>query len=124
MAKTKLKKSTPSNNPQGRMVAYIPADSFVEGHGFRVSIVIENEPGHRPTGDWPYHGKVGERMPWFWGQTFEEAQKAAEAYNLQLEIDPKTACAIVNSSIAAQLAPERQGLAKKLRRDDDEGDER
>lgn len=89
--------------PEGRLVAYIPADAYVEGHGFRVSFVRENEEGHMPTGTWPYQGKVGQRMPWFWGDTLAEAQKAAETYNLQMGIDPKTAHEIVSSSIAAEL---------------------
>lgn len=52
-----------------RMCLFIPADAFVEGEGWRVSIVTEGEPGHCPTGTWPYKAGPGETAPWFWGKT-------------------------------------------------------
>lgn len=69
-----------SNQPP-RMVAYIMADAFVEGHGYRVAFVVEGENGYRPTGTWPYTGAIGETLPWFWGPTLADAEQRARAYN-------------------------------------------
>jgi hypothetical protein len=96
-----------------RFCYYIPADSFVEGHGYRVSIVVEDEAGHSPTGTWPYHGRVGETMPWFWGGTsasgksYGQAKEAAAAQNARLGLTPRAAADIVSSSIAAEIKTAR-----------------
>lgn len=71
-------------NQSPRMCFYVPVDAFVEEHGFRVSIVKEGVAGHFPTGDWPYEGRVDQRMPYFWGPSYDDA------------------CKIVASSISAQ----------------------
>lgn len=56
-----------------RWVYFIPIDSFVPKKGYRVSVVIEGEHGHFPTGN-------ATEDPWYWGMTYVEAEaKAAEA---------------------------------------------
>lgn len=82
------------------MVAYIPTDAHVEGHGFRVALVVEGEDGYRPTGTWPYEGKPGQQMPWFWGDTYDQACTFARDYNAQRGIDAETASEIVAHSMA------------------------
>lgn len=92
----------PSTNAKtaARMVAFIPVDGHVEGHGYRVSLVIEGEDGHRPTGTWPYDGSAGQQMPWFWGDKYDAACKVARDYNTQMGIDEETAFKIVTASMA------------------------
>lgn len=82
-----------------RWIYYIPLDAFIEGYGFRVSIVIEGERGHFPTGDWPYIAKKGHRMPWFWGMTYEEAEQIAAEQNDKLGYDAATVWKILSSSV-------------------------
>jgi len=64
-----------------RYCYFIPLDGFVEGHGWRPSVVFEGEPGHYPNGDWPYEGKPGQRNPWFWGPDYETAVRMADEMN-------------------------------------------
>lgn len=93
---------------QRRMVAWIPDDAFVEGRGWRVSIVIEGEAGHHPTGDWPYEPRG--RLPWFWGREREDlaaARERAYEHNARGGISRADTDAIVLSSIGAQLREER-----------------
>lgn len=88
-----------STQKKTRMVAFIPVEGYVEGHGYRVSLVVEGEDGHRPTGTWPYEGKVGQQAPWFWGHNYEEARKEARDYNAKMGIDEQTAFDIVTRSM-------------------------
>lgn len=82
-----------------KLVAYIPGDAFVEGRGWRVSIVIDGEDGHRPTGNWPYEGKPGQTQPWFWGPTYQDACKEAGRYNEKLGISADEVFKIVARSM-------------------------
>lgn len=86
-----------------RTCVFIPLDGYVEGHGWRVSIVVENEGGHCPTGTWPYTGKAGESMPWFWGPSYQDAKDTADEYNRQLGIEPHDAAKIVLSSMGRPI---------------------
>lgn len=88
-----------SNEP--RRCYFIPADAYVEGYGFRVAIVTEDEPGYALTGTWPYSGKPGETMPYFWGHEYAAACEAAEQQNAKLGLTPQDTDAILCSSIAA-----------------------
>jgi hypothetical protein len=83
-----------------RFCYFVPVDSYVKDHGFRPSIVFEGEPGHRPIGDWPFEGKPDQKMPWFWGHLYEEAEKTAEVMNESLGLSPTDVFAIVTSSMA------------------------
>lgn len=49
----------------------IPETGFVQGKGYRVSIVVENEPWHRPTS-------------WFWGFCLKNAQNRAVKWNREV----------------------------------------
>jgi len=84
-----------------RRCYFVPVDAFVEGQGWRPSIVFENESGHFPTGDWPYEGKPGQRAPWFWGPTYADAVAAADDMNERMGVTKKDAFEIVNSSMKA-----------------------
>lgn len=88
-----------------RWCYFIPTDAYVEGAGFRVSLVFEKESGHFPTGDWPYEGKVGQKAPWFWGHDLKEARAIAEESNEKLGISAKEAAIIVASSMGRSARP-------------------
>ncbi|KKK60702.1 hypothetical protein LCGC14_3021740, partial [marine sediment metagenome] len=45
----------PMTTPK-RFCYFIPTEALIPDHGYRVSIVFEDEPGHSPTGTWPYSG--------------------------------------------------------------------
>lgn len=91
-----------------KIVAYIPPGAFVEGQGFRVSFVVEGEDGHRPNGTWPYHGKPGESMPWFWGDDYAKAVEAAESYNAARGISKEEAAKIISDSIMRSMRSPRR----------------
>ena len=61
-----------------RFCYFIPIGEFVEGQGYRAAIVFEGEPAYYPTGDWPYEGRPEQKLPWFWGPTYEAACVAAD----------------------------------------------
>lgn len=82
-----------------RFCYYIPPDGLVEGDGYRVSIVFEHEPGHYPTGDWPYEAKLDQKMPWFWGHDYAAAVAIADESNDRIGIDKKTSVEIIASSM-------------------------
>lgn len=87
-----------------RICYYIPIDGYVEGRGFRVSIVKEGESGHYPTGEWPNDGaKV---MPYFWGHDYEKACDIARRQNKALGLTEEDVMAIVGSSMGAQIRGE------------------
>jgi hypothetical protein len=85
-----------------RWCYWIPADGYVEGHGYRVSIVFEYESGHYPTGDNAWiAGDGGKRKPWFWGHDYTEAKKVAEDMNQQrLGLSSRDAAYIVTTSMS------------------------
>lgn len=95
--------STAASKPlpaKARVIAFIPHGAFVEGHGFRVSFVVEGEDGHRPNGTWPYHGQPGEQLPWFWGDDYEQACEIADQHNERLGISKEEASEILRQSMA------------------------
>lgn len=97
--------TTKSDPP--RRCYFVPMDGFVDGAGYRASVVVEGQAGHHPTGSWPYHGRPGETRPYFWGNDLEVAQKIADQMNERMGIDAKTAALIVASSMAAQMRQPR-----------------
>lgn len=92
-----VRRSPASTSAQPRMVAYIPGTDYAPGHGFRVAIVVEGENGYRPTGQWPC--PPGGQMPWFWGPTLADAEKAAESYNAERGISRDDAFKIIGCSM-------------------------
>lgn len=87
-----------------RMVLYVPGTAFIEGYGYRISIVKEGKSGHYPTGTWPYHGKPGEQMPWFSGGpeyegAYERACKDVEERNEKMGISKEDATMIIARSM-------------------------
>lgn len=89
-----------------RMCYYIPDDgsSYVEGYGYRVALVIENEPGYILTGTWPYTGAVEESMPYFWGHDLSEAKLMAAQQNKEMGLDEHDTFNIIMSSMNASRA--------------------
>lgn len=63
---------------QRAMCYFVPLDAYVEGEGYRASIVVEGQAGHHPTGSHPYHGRPEETRPYFWGHDHAEAQVRTE----------------------------------------------
>lgn len=84
-----------------RKCYYVPADAYVEEHGYRVSIVVEGEAGHHPTGTWPYTGAPGESMPWFWGHDYAEAKRICDMENARMGLSIADSIRIVSSSMGA-----------------------
>lgn len=88
-----------------RFCYVIPSDAFYEGYGFRVSIAIENDQGHYPTGDDSFlTGDGRARMPWFWGMTYEEACARADVMNARMGLTPLQAAEIVASTMGGRSA--------------------
>ena len=85
-----------------RWCYWIPADGYVEGHGYRVAIVFEHEPGFYFTGDDAWiAGDASKRKPWFWGENYDEARKVAEGMNRdRLGLSPREAADIVTTSMS------------------------
>jgi len=90
-----------------RWCYYVPADGYVEGHGYRVSIVFEYEGGHYPTGDDAWiAGDHSKRKPWFWGHDYEQARKVAEYLNRERHgLSPKDAALLVTTSMSIKERP-------------------
>jgi hypothetical protein len=85
-----------------RWCYWIPANGYVEGQGYRVSMVFEYESGHYPTGDDAWiAGDYSKRKPWFWGFNYNEACKVAEDMNRdRLGLSAKDAAHIVTTSMS------------------------
>lgn len=83
-----------------RMVYWVDPSGFdKEAKGYRVSLVVEGEQGHRPTGDDDYRTNPRARLPYFWGPTLKDAEKAAEAQNEKMGISAKEATLIIFASM-------------------------
>jgi hypothetical protein len=98
-----------------RFCYVIPESNYIEGKGYRVSIAIENEPGHFPTGNTPEGGDI---EPWFWGDSFEEAREIADRENKErLGLEPIDAWKIVMSTMGGRPpTPSQRRAAKRSRR--------
>lgn len=91
-----------------RWCYWIPAEGYVEGHGYRVSIVFEYEAGHYPTGDDNWRKDPTKRKPWFWGHDYNEARKIAEKENWEkLKLTAREAANIVTSSMMIKEKEDR-----------------
>jgi hypothetical protein len=92
-----------------RWCYWIPAEGYVKGHGYRVSIVFEYESGHFPTGDDAWiAGDISQRKPYFWGHDYEEARKVAEDMNRErLGLSPRDAAHIVTTSMSIKEGEDR-----------------
>jgi hypothetical protein len=98
---SKKKKNEP------RVVAWVDPTAFVEGLGYRVSLVVEGDDGHFPTGTWPYTGAPGETQPWFWGPTLKDAERACDEFNAERGISSKEAAIIVAQTMANGMRSQR-----------------
>ena len=77
---------------------FVILESQRDENGYIPSLVTENEPGHQPaTGNGPCS------VPWYWGDTFERAEKVCARVNLdRYGITEATAARIVASSMFPQ----------------------
>lgn len=95
------KKTDETPRPQGRSCVFIPAEAYVEGRGWRVSVVFEEESGHFPTGSTP---EGGDKEPWYWGRErkdYPAAVECARKYNFErLGLSASAAAQIVSRSVA------------------------
>ena len=91
----------------GRWVYYVPDDAYVDGEGFRASVVKEGEVGHYPTGDWPYDPGPGSTRPYFWGHDLGKARETAYKLNERMGISREETDHIVSTSIDAQIRQRR-----------------
>jgi hypothetical protein len=83
-----------------RFCYVIPESGYIAGKGFRVSIAIERESGHFPTGSTPEGGDI---EPWYWGNTFEEAREICDRQNKDhLGLDAIDAFKIVMSTMGGR----------------------
>lgn len=100
-----------------KMVYFVDATAYVEGHGYRVSIVVEGENGHRPTGDDDWQTNPRARMPYFWGPSLADAERAAEEQNERMGISKREAFEIVSASMfpKGKIARKRRSDAGKKR---------
>ncbi len=89
------------SNQKFRYVYFVDDDFLVEGEGYRASIIVDGDKGHRPTGTWPYTGDVGETLPLFFGPTIADARKRVNDLNARMGIDAREAAIIVARSMAA-----------------------
>ena len=87
-----------------RTCYYIPVDGYIEGEGFRVAVVTENEPGYRQTGTWPYTGARGETRPYFWGHDYNDACAIAREQNKKLGLSEEDVIKIIASSMGARAS--------------------
>lgn len=107
----------PNKKPkEPRTCVFVDATFYVEGEGYRVAVARESEPGFHPTGDWPYTGGVGQKRPWFWGPTLEDAQKRCKEYNARLGLSATDAENIITSTIRAQNEEEAEEKRPRRRR--------
>lgn len=88
-----------------RRCYFVPFDAHVPGEGYRASVVVEHEHGHRPTGNWPYNDAPGQVRPYFWGHDYTEACRIAAVQNKRLGLSEQDVTAIVASSM--QKMPRR-----------------
>lgn len=86
---------TKKPDPTARRVLHVDETMLYEGHGFRPVFVVEGEDGWRANGDWPYEGKPGQVMPWFFGPTIEDARRQCAQMNERLGISEREAVMIV-----------------------------
>ncbi len=95
-----------------RMCYYVPATAYVEGKGFRASVVVEGQPGHHPTGVWPYD--VKHPLPYFWGHDYDKACEIATEMNKRMGLSKEDENHIIASSMGAQVRRERRSRLKGL----------
>lgn len=68
---------------------YIPPDGYVEGFGWRVSMVFDGVTGHIPIGVHPWTPSPDNRIPLFFGHDYDEACTEAARQNWNLDADTK-----------------------------------
>jgi len=82
-----------------RIVLHVDETMYIKGHGFRPVFVTEGEAGYNENGTWPYEGKVGQTLPWFFGHTIEQARELVRKHNERLGVTPEEAALIVAQSM-------------------------
>jgi hypothetical protein len=81
-----------------RWCYYVPSEQR-NSHGFIPSVVREGEGGHSPM-----IGNGAFAVPWYWGQTHEEAERVCAQANAELGLSEEDVIDIVSSSMAAPVS--------------------
>jgi hypothetical protein len=92
--------NTPKAGP--RTCFYIPVGQFDE-NGYIPSVVTEGEASHAPL-----TGNGEHAAPWYWGKTYEEAQRVCAERNAELGLTYQDVLQIVYSSML--VSPNAFGL--------------
>lgn len=75
-----------------RFCYHIPQSAYEPGKGWRVSVIIEGESGHYPTG-------TEDKAPWYWGESYAEAEQTAAEMNQSMGLSPSDVVKIITSSM-------------------------
>jgi hypothetical protein len=71
-----------------RYCYYVPPEGYVEGYGYRVSLIFEGVRGHFPIGVHPWEPGA-DQLPLFWGHDYAAAAAEAERQNRNLDEETK-----------------------------------
>ncbi len=85
---------------QPRFVYFVDDDDYIEGHGYRASIVQEGRKGYAHTGTWPQTGAIGETRPIFVGHTIADAKARVRRLNEGLGVSVADEVRIVLGSMS------------------------
>lgn len=100
-------------NRMSRMIYYVDSTLYDESEkAYRVSIVVEGEDGHRPTGDDDHASNPRAVRPYFWGPTLKDAQQQMRKQNERLGISTEEAEEIIMQSMILSTEPSDLVLSK------------
>jgi hypothetical protein len=71
-------------------------DEYKDENGYIPVIIAEDDPYN-----YPMSGQGDHAQPWYWGTTFEGAQKIADEKNVEMGVSKERAIEIVGSSFRA-----------------------
>ncbi len=112
----------PITTDAGQFCYFIDAACLVPGYGYRPKIVYELLGGYYEHGTWPFKGKPGQTLPYFWGKIEEggqvrydlaEARRMCARANRQLGVTQKRAAEIVAQSMRLQMLDERKARSAR-----------
>lgn len=85
----------PPDLEPGHYCFFVDETMYVDGKGYRPSVVIEGHPGHFPNGG-------GDVEPWYWGQNLEVARQICRDRNANMGLSPEDVERIIASSMQAK----------------------
>lgn len=95
------------NSKEADSATSFPWMASSAGEAGGVSVVREGQGGHYPTGSWPYSGKPGESLPYFWGNPddqddLESAEVTCAKMNERMGLSESDVVEIVLSSMFSE----------------------